>query len=84
LILVLSEPIFNRFCKTAAFKKATRAILASFVGLLFYTAVKFGVNVPWDLVRVILCVVALIGLLKKVDVIYVVLCAALISLAAIR
>jgi chromate transporter len=84
LILVFSEPVFNKLDKSVLFKKAIRAILASFVGLIFYTAIKFGVSVPWDVMRVTLGMTAFIALLKRVDVLYVVLGASIISVVAIR
>jgi hypothetical protein len=60
------------------------ATLASFVGLLFYTAIKSSVNVPWDIMRVILGIAALTALLRKIDVLYVVVVASLVSVIAIR
>jgi chromate transporter len=62
------------------FSKATKGILASFVGLLFFVTIKFAIAVPWDVIKVLLGIAALTALIKKVDVLYVVLIGAGISL----
>jgi chromate transporter len=80
LILITVTPLFERLRTSAYFMRATKGILASFVGLLFFVAVKFLFNVPWDIVRVVLGLTALTALLSKVDVLYVVLTGAVISM----
>ena len=83
LMVVLVTPIFDRLKASAYFTGATKGILASFVGLLFYVMVKFGLAVHWDIVRIVLAGAALAALLKKVDILYVVLIAAVISVFAL-
>lgn len=80
LILVVVTPFFNKLKTSAYFLKATKGVLASFVGLLFYTTVKFTLAVPWDIVRVLLVLAAFITLVKRMDVIYIVLIGATISI----
>lgn len=80
IILVLTAPFFNRLKASPVFSKATRGILASFVGLLLFVTVKFAFAVPWDLFRVILVLATLAALLKKVDLLYIVLIGAALSL----
>ena len=80
LILITVTPLFDRLKTSSYFLKATKGILASFVGLLFFVTVKFLLNVPWDMLRVILGLAALTALLKKTDVLYVVLIGAVISM----
>ena len=80
LILVLVTPIFDRLKRSVWFSKATKGILASFVGLLFFVTIKFALAVPWDAVKVLLGLAALTALIKKVDVLYIVLIGAGISL----
>jgi chromate transporter len=80
LILVLVTPIFDRLKGSVWFSKATKGILASFVGLLFFVTIKFAIAVPWDVIKVLLGIAALTALIKKVDVLYVVLIGAGISL----
>lgn len=78
-LVILVTPFFDNLRASAYFTAATRGVLASFVGLLFFVAVKFGVAVPWDIVRVALAVASFAGLMKKVDILYVVLIVAVIS-----
>jgi chromate transporter len=80
LILVLVTPIFDRLKGSVWFSKATKGILASFVGLLFFVTLKFALAVPWDAVKVLLGLAALTALIKKVDVLYIVLIGAAISI----
>ncbi len=80
LILVTVTPFFDRLKNSALFLKATKGILASFVGLLFFVTVKFAFAVPWDAVKVLVGLAALVALMKKVNVFYVVLTGAVISL----
>ena len=80
LILITVTPLFDRLKTSAYFLKATKGILASFVGLLFFVTLKFLLNVPWDMIRVILGLAALTALLNKIDVLYVVLIGATISI----
>jgi len=79
LMVVAVTPVFERLKTSEYFTGATRGILASFVGLLFFVTMKFGLAVPWDIVRIVLVGAALVALLKKVDILYVVLIAAVIS-----
>ncbi len=80
LILVVVTPFFDRLKTSAYFLMATKGIFASFVGLLFYVTLKFALAVPWDIIRVLLGVTAFIALTKRVDVLYVVLTGAAISI----
>jgi len=80
LILTGVTPFFDRLKTSKYFVGATKGILATFVGLLFYVTIKFASAVPWDVVRVVLALGALIALIKKIDILYVVLIGAVISL----
>jgi chromate transporter len=79
LLVVAITPVFDSMKASAYFHGATKGILASFVGLLFFATAKFAVAVPWDVFRVLLACGALGALLKKVGILYVVLITALIS-----
>ena len=80
LLLVIGTTFFDKLRRSVVFSRALRGILASFVGLLLYVTVKFALAVPWNLLKVMLCVAALGALLRKVDILYVVLAGALLSL----
>jgi chromate transporter len=80
LLLVISTTFFDKLQRSAVFSRALRGILASFVGLLLYVTVKFAFAVPWNVLKVLVCAAALGALLKKVDIMYVVLVGAAISI----
>ena len=80
LMVVLVTPVFDRLKASAFFTGATKGILASFVGLLFFVTLKFALAVPWDLVRVVLAFTVFLALFKKVDILYVILISAAVSI----
>jgi chromate transporter len=80
LILAGVTPFFDRLKTSKHFVGATKGILATFVGLLFYATIKFAFAVPWDIVRVLLALGALTALIRKIDILYVVLIGAVISI----
>jgi chromate transporter len=80
LILAVVTPFFDRLKTSKYFVGATKGILATFVGLLFYATIKFAFAVPWDVVRALLALGAFTALIKKVDILYVVLIGAVISI----
>ncbi|MCL4477546.1 MAG: chromate efflux transporter [Deltaproteobacteria bacterium] len=80
LILVLVTPVFDRLKSSVLISKATKGILASFVGLLFFVTIKFALAVPWDVAKVVFGIAALAALLKKVNILYVVLIGAVVSI----
>ena len=82
LLLLAVVPYFDRLKSSAAFARASKGIAASFVGLLLFATVKFGSAVQWDTFKVLLAVAALAALLRKVDILYVVLAGAVISVLA--
>ena len=83
-MIVALAPVFDRLKASAYFNGATKGILASFVGLLFFVCLKFAMAVPWDGIRVLMALAAFTTLLKKVDVVYVVLITAITSLIIFR
>jgi chromate transporter len=80
LMLVVINPVFDRLKSSPAFSKATKGILASFVGLLLYVSIKFGLSVPWDIPRVFMGFAALMLLIKKTDLLPVVTIGGLVSI----
>ena len=80
LLLITVAPLFDKLRTSAYFLRATKGILASFAGLLLFVTVKFLFSVPWDIVRVVGGLTALTAMLSKIDVLYVVLMGAAISM----
>ncbi len=79
LMVVGLAPFFNRFSSSALFHKVVRGVLCSFVGLLLSVALRFGLQVQWDVWHVVLGLGALAALLRKVDILWVVLTGAVLS-----
>ena len=79
LTVIAIAPVMDRLKTSIYFVRATKGILASFVGLLFFVTIKFGSAVPWDIGRALLVCGAFVALIRKVDILYVVLITAVIS-----
>jgi chromate transporter len=80
LVVVGVAPYYERLRMSGLFQKAIEGILCSFVGLLLSVTVRFAMNVPWDLTRVLLAVVAFVVLRLKVNILWVVLIGTIISM----
>ena len=78
-MVVTIAPVFDRLRSSPYFARVIDGILASFVGLLIYVLIKFASAVPWDVIRVIMGLVALAALLRKVDILYIVPAGAVLS-----
>ncbi len=83
MVVVGTAPYFDRLRSSPYFGKVITGILCSFVGLLLTVTIRFALNIPWDFTRILLGVAALIALLLKVDILWVVLAGTVISLVAL-
>ncbi len=81
LLVILTAPYFSRLLEWPLFIPATGGILCSFVGLLLTVTLRFSSNVQWDLARVLLAAAAFLCLQLKVDILWVVLAGAAVSVA---
>jgi chromate transporter len=79
LVVVGVAPYYDKLRMSGDFHKAIEGILCSFVGLLLFVTVRFAMNVPWDIIRIMLAVVAFVALRLKVNILWVVLIGAIIS-----
>jgi chromate transporter len=84
LIVLIATPFFDRLKSSRFYLGATRAILATFVGLLLFVAIKFALSISWTAISALLGIVAFAALFKRVHVLYVVFAGALISIALFR
>jgi chromate transporter len=84
VVLVAVTPFFDRLKGSRYFSGATRGILASFVGLLFYMTLRFAWAVPWDAVKVLFGIAALVALARKVNILHVVLAGSVLSIVLFR
>jgi chromate transporter len=78
-MVITVAPFFDRLKNSVYFMKAIDGIFASFVGLLVFVCIKFAMTVPWDVIRILLGLVALTALLRKVDILYIVPVGAVVS-----
>ncbi len=72
LLVVGASPFFDRLRVSSYFNKAIIGVLCSFVGLLFTVIFRFAGNVQWNFQLLLLAAAALIALLLKVDILWVV------------
>ena len=79
-IVVGIVPYFDRLRSSPYFKKVITGILCSFVGLLLTVTIRFALDIPWDVLRILLSGAALVALILKVDILWVVLVGTVISL----
>jgi chromate transporter len=80
-VVVLVEPWFRRLRSHPTFQGVTRALVLSFVGLLASVTVHFAMVVPWSIPSGVIAGLALVALLLKVDVLWIVLAGAAVSAA---
>jgi chromate transporter len=79
LVIVGVAPYYDRLRMSSHFQKTIEGILCSFVGLLLSVTVRFAMNVSWDLPRILLAVAAFIALRLKVNLLWIILIGAIIS-----
>lgn len=80
LILMGIIPFFDKLKTFPQFNKVINGILCSFVGLLVIVTYRFTVGIHWNSVRILFTLVAFIFLIKKVDVIWIVLAGVFFSI----
>jgi chromate transporter len=79
LMVLLAVPYFDRWQRALLFRRALRGILASFVGLLLAVTFHFAVAASWTAPTILLAIAAFAALRFKVDVLWVVLAGAAVS-----
>lgn len=84
VVLVGVAPHFERLRISPSFNKAIQGVLGSFVGLLFTVTVRFGLDCHWDLAHIALAFIALVALLLKVDILWVVVFGTVFSVLIFR
>ncbi len=78
-LLLLVVPYFDRMQHSASLQRGLRGVLVSFVGLLLAVTIRFGLAVHWTPLSILIAASALIALLKKVNILWVVLAGAIVS-----
>jgi chromate transporter len=80
MIVVGIASYFDRLRSSPYFKKVITGILCSFVGLLLTVTIRFALDIPWDVPRILLSSAAFVALILKADILWVVLIGTVISL----
>jgi chromate transporter len=80
LMVVGTVPYYDRLRSSPWFNRALRGILYSFVGLLLSVTIRFGLNVPWDAIRILLAGGTFAALFFNVTLIYPVIAGIAVSL----
>jgi chromate transporter len=80
VILAGMVPYYDRLRSSPWFNRALRGILFSFVGLLLSVTVRFGLDVPWDAIRILLVGGTFAALFFNVRLIYPILAGIAVSL----
>lgn len=79
LMVIGTVPYYDRLSGSSRFNRAVNGIICSFVGLLASVAFHFASNMQWNFPHATMAVVAFIALLFEVDILWVILIGALIS-----
>lgn len=79
IVLVSAAPIFDRLRTSITFNHIISGIFCSFVGLLLSVTLRFGANIHWNVILIIMACAAFVALVKKVDILWVVLVGAVLS-----
>jgi chromate transporter len=82
-MVLITVPYFDRLQHSVLFRRALRGILASFVGLLLAVTVQFAMAVFWTVPAILLALAAFAALWFKVDILWVVLVGAGVSIFAL-
>ncbi len=79
LMIAGVTPFFEKLRAQKLFNEVITGVLSSFVGLLFTVTIQFALNLNLGIVQISLVIAALIALILKTDILYVVLIGMAIS-----
>ena len=80
MLLMGIIPFFDKLRSFPQFNNVINGILCSFVGLLAVVTYRFTIDIHWNIFNIIFTLVAFVLLVRKVDVIWIILGGVLISL----
>jgi chromate transporter len=80
LILMGIIPFFDKLSTFTQFNRVINGILCSFVGLLTVVTYRFTVGISWNLINILIVLAAFILLLRRVDVIWIIVGGVMITI----
>lgn len=80
ILMTIVLPFFDRLRTSSIFLRAIKGIVTCFVGLLLFILIKFANGVAWNGVSILLWLGSFIAIYRKIDILYVVIAGAVISL----
>jgi chromate transporter len=80
LILMGIIPFFDKLRSYPQFNKVINGILCAFVGLLAVVTYHFTIDIHWNFVRILFTAAAFVLLMRKVDVIWIIIGGVVLSL----
>jgi chromate transporter len=80
LILMGIIPFFDKLRSYSQFNRVINGILCSFVGLLTIITYRFTLGIHWNFINLAFTLIAFVLLLRRVDVIWVILTGILVSI----
>lgn len=79
LMLVGTVPYYDRFSNSPIFSRAVNGVFCSFIGLLASVTFHFTLNMSLDIFHAVIAIAAFIALFYRVEILWVVLVGAVIS-----
>jgi chromate transporter len=79
MILMGIVPFFDKLRSYPQFNKVINGVLCSFVGLLVVITYRFTIGIHWNIVTIIFVLTAFILLVRKIDVIWIIIGGAMFS-----
>jgi chromate transporter len=79
LMLIGTTPYYDTFSKSPLFSRAVNGVFCSFIGLLASVALNFALKMPFDIFHAVIASAAFIALFYRVEILWVVLLGAVIS-----
>jgi chromate transporter len=79
MLVIGISPYFDCLRTSPSFNKVIDGVLCSFVGLLLTVTIRFASNVHWDVSHLLLASGALVAVLLKVDILWIVVIGTILS-----
>lgn len=79
LIMALASEVDGKIKNSKIFSRAKKGLIASFSGLLLFATIKFANTLEWNWIKLLFLSLSLFCLIKKVNILYVVIIGATIS-----